>query len=204
MSAPLCARFPLISEAASTRNWWHDLKFVTTLFGELINADFSKVDLGRNWRVCVTPSRPDDTRTSGRAIVAASATLLPGAVLIGDVIISEGCEIGPNCAIFGPTILGPNCYVGPGAEIRRSAIFSHLRMSHMSYLGHSIVGHNVTLAAGFTTAVRNLKRHTVHVKDGDELIDTGHELFGAVIADDFFCRINTEAMPGRVLSAPIL
>ncbi|WP_169332275.1 LbetaH domain-containing protein [Henriciella marina] len=146
-----------------------------------------------------TATRLKEARTSGLSLVSKSAVIHRGVHLIGDVVILDECEIGPNSTIFGPTVIGPGSYVGPGAEIRTTIAVSRLKMAHASYLGHSLVGADVTLSAGFITAVRNLKREFVYLNVDGKLVCTGHKLFGAIIADGFNCRINYEAMPGRVL-----
>jgi UDP-N-acetylglucosamine diphosphorylase / glucose-1-phosphate thymidylyltransferase / UDP-N-acetylgalactosamine diphosphorylase / glucosamine-1-phosphate N-acetyltransferase / galactosamine-1-phosphate N-acetyltransferase len=118
--------------------------------------------------------------------------------LVGDVIVDANCELGPNAVVFGPSYIGPDSYLGPNAEIRRSLVHSGLVMSHTGYLGHSVVGSNANLAAGFITAVRNLKRETVHLKVDGTLIDTGLKHFGAIIPNEYESRVNTVLEPGRL------
>lgn len=198
----LLARLPKLTRLIALEHWWGDTRAALDAFDELSQLSLNRSDAPSDWRVERTPCRPSTSRKHGISLIAPSSTVLPNVTLLGDVVIAEGCEIGPNCTIFGPSIIGPNSYVGPNAEIRRSLVLSDLTLSHYSYLGHSVVGRDVNLAAGFTVAVRNLKRGTVHVKIGEQLADTGHYHFGAIIADGFFCAINSCALPGRVLVQP--
>jgi NDP-sugar pyrophosphorylase family protein len=144
-------------------------------------------------------SRPGDGPRT--ALVHETAVLHPGTALVGDVVIARDCELGPNAAIFGPTVIGPNAYIGPNAEVRRSLIFGGLVASHACYIGHSIVGRRANIAAQTVTAVRNLKRPTVHLLIDDRLHDTGLELFGALIGDDVQTACDVTIMPGRRIGA---
>lgn len=200
----IVARLPAIERLCLRDHWWDDLGLVLKAFDELTKLKLSLADTTSGWRATETVVRPNAETSAGTAIIHESTTILPGSVLVGDVVIGPDSEIGPNCTIFGPTVLGPRTYIGPCAEVRRIFSMSDLTVSHYSYVGHSIVGRRVNLAAGFTVAVRNLTRETVHVKIGDSLVSTGHEHFGAIIADDFYCSINTSVMPGRVLSTPLI
>lgn len=197
-------KLPHLKVLFASNQWWSDITLVLKVFEELARMNLSEMTTVSGWLSLKTPTRPRDPRDCGVALVAESTTIMPGSILVGDVVICEGCEIGPNCTIFGPTIIGPGSYIGPGAEVRRSLIFSALKLAHRSYLGHSIVGRRVNLGAGFTVAVRNLKRGTVHLKMDDRLFDTKLKMFGAIIADDFYCSVSTTVMPGRILIEPLI
>ena len=138
---------------------------------------------------------------AGHALVHRTATVHQGVSLFGPVLIGPGCEIGPHASIFGPTVVQPDSYVGPSAEIRRSLLLSGAEISHLSFVGHSVIGRNVRLGAFFCSAVRNLRRGTVHILRAGTLIDTGEERLGCVIADGIETGVHTTVMPGRRLVA---
>ncbi len=202
--AVLYSKLPHLKILISQDQWWHDTTLVMKVFEEITQVNLSDIEPILGWQLLKTITRPANPRSYGTALVEESATILPGSIIVGDVVICNKCEIGPNCTIFGPTIIGPNSYIGPGVEIRSSLIISDLKLAHRSYLGHSIVGRDVNLGAGFTVAVRNFKRKTVHLKYKNQLIDTKRTMFGAIIADNFYCSVNTTVMPGRILSDPIV
>lgn len=81
----------------------------------------------------------------------------------GPVLVGPSCEVGPNASIFGPTVIEGRSYVGPSVEIRRCLLLAGAEVSHMSFLGHSVIGRRATLGAFFCSAVRNLRRRTVQV-----------------------------------------
>ncbi len=193
-----------IGKIVTTNEWWAQPHLCLSAFRQLTQLKLDRSPPNPYWTCQPTLPRSKKEEPIGSALIHTSTTVHPGTHFVGDVLVCEGCEIGPNCSIFGPTIIGPKSYVGPGAEIRRSLIFSRLTLAHVSYLGHSVVGRRVNLGAGFITAVRNYKRGTVHLKSDGILFDTGFTMFGAIIADDFLCRINTSVMPGRLLNEPLI
>jgi UDP-N-acetylglucosamine diphosphorylase / glucose-1-phosphate thymidylyltransferase / UDP-N-acetylgalactosamine diphosphorylase / glucosamine-1-phosphate N-acetyltransferase / galactosamine-1-phosphate N-acetyltransferase len=137
----------------------------------------------------------------GHALVHRTATVHAGVSFFGPVLIGPGCEIGPNASLFGPTVVQANAYVGPGAEIRRCLLLDGAEISHLSFVGHSVIGRNVRLGAFFCSAVRNLQRGTVHVLQAGTLVDTGEQRLGCVIADGTETGVHTTVMPGRRLVA---
>ena len=133
----------------------------------------------------------------GHALVHESSLLHTGVNLFGPVLIGPDCEIGPNATIFGPTVIEGGSYLGPSVEIRRCLLLARAEVSHMSFLGHSVIGRRAALGAFFCSAVRNLRRGTVHVIQAGTLADTGERRLGCVIADDVETGVRTTVMPGR-------
>jgi UDP-N-acetylglucosamine diphosphorylase / glucose-1-phosphate thymidylyltransferase / UDP-N-acetylgalactosamine diphosphorylase / glucosamine-1-phosphate N-acetyltransferase / galactosamine-1-phosphate N-acetyltransferase len=138
---------------------------------------------------------------AGHALVHRTATVHQGVSFFGPVLVGPGCEVGPHASIFGPTVVQSGAYVGPSAEIRRSLLLAGAEISHLSFVGHSVIGRNVRLGAFFCSAVRNLRRGTVHILRAGALMDTGEERLGCVIADGTETGVHTTVMPGRRLVA---
>ena len=133
----------------------------------------------------------------GHALVHESSVVHGGVNLFGPVLVGPSCEIGPNATIFGPTVVEGRSYIGPSVEVRRSLLLAGAEVSHMSFVGHSVIGRQVALGAFFCSAVRNLGRGTVHMLRGGALVDTGERRLGCVIADGVETGVHTTVMPGR-------
>jgi NDP-sugar pyrophosphorylase family protein len=141
----------------------------------------------------------------GHALVHRSSLVHGGVIFFGPVLVGPDCEIGPNATVFGPTVIESGTYLGPSAEVRRSLLLNGTEISHMSYVGHSVIGRNVCLGAFFCAAVRNLRRGTVHVMRGGALTDSAERTLGCVIADGTETGVHTTVMPGRrVVRTPVL
>lgn len=123
--------------------------------------------------------------------------ILPGVVIEGNVLIGKNCHIGPNCYIRGNTSIGDNSIIGNAVEIKNSIIYPHARISHLSFVGDSIIGSHVNLGAG--TIISNFrhdgKNHRMMI--AGELVDTGREKMGAIIGDGVRTGINTSIYPAR-------
>lgn len=140
---------------------------------------------------------------NGNLDLGDGSILLSGVYIMGNVVIGEGCQIGPNCCIRGCTAIGDNCRIGQGAEIKNSIIMDDVKISHVSYVGDSIIDTGVDLGAG--TMVANFRhdgKNHFSVVDG-KLIDTGRNHFGTIIGANVHTGVNTSIYPGRKLSANV-
>ncbi len=74
-----------------------------------------------------------------------SAEIRPGSFIEEPVAIGDGCVIGPNCFVRKYSCIGRNCKVGNAVEIKNSIIMENSFVSHLSYLGDSIIGINCNI-----------------------------------------------------------
>lgn len=131
----------------------------------------------------------------------------------GTVRIGKGTVIKSGTYIEGPVFIGKNCVIGPNAYIRPyttigdkvrlrgevvdSLIMDNTTAKHSCYIGHSVIGEKVNIAAGTVTADyrHDGKSHSTPVKG--KTVDTGMRKLGAFIGDDVRTGINTSIYPGR-------
>ncbi|AFZ74459.1 bifunctional sugar-1-phosphate nucleotidylyltransferase/acetyltransferase [Natronobacterium gregoryi] len=132
----------------------------------------------------------------GNVVVESGATVKPGAVIEGPVLIRSGATVGPNAYVRGATLLGEDVSVGNAVEIKNSVLLAGTSVSHLSYVGDSVLGRNVNFGAG--TTVANLRHDDADVKytvKGDR-ISTGRRKFGVVVGDGVKTGINSSLTPG--------
>jgi hypothetical protein len=136
--------------------WWEDelqgLHVVRALTALVLPADC------HGYRLVDNPPSPR-WDWQGHALVHKSSLLHTGVNLFGPVLIGPDCEIGPNASIFGPTVIEGRSYLGPSVEIRRCLLLARAEVSHMSFLGHSVIGRRAALGAFFCSAVRDAGRY---------------------------------------------
>lgn len=120
-----------------------------------------------------------------------------GAYIEGPVVIGENCNIGPNCFIRPHTSIGNNCKIGNAVEIKNSIIGDNSAVGHLSYVGDSVLGINVNIAAGTITANLRHDNKTVASLVKDNLVDSGRRKLGAIIGDGAHTGIHTSIYPGR-------
>ncbi|MFH1294663.1 MAG: bifunctional sugar-1-phosphate nucleotidylyltransferase/acetyltransferase [Candidatus Aenigmatarchaeota archaeon] len=139
----------------------------------------------------------DKAHIEGKVFIGRGTRVLPGACIEGPVMIGENCVIGPNCHIRPYTTIGDNCKIRNGAEIKGSIIGNVAKGFHQSYVGNSILGNDVNIAAG--TIITNWRHDNQNIKTwiNGQLVDTGCRKFGAVIADGCRLGAGTIIYPGR-------
>ncbi len=132
----------------------------------------------------------------GVLILGKNSVIMTGAYIQGPVIIGDDCVIGPRAFIRGHTFIGNNCKIN--AEVKNCVIYDNTNIAHSnSYIGDSVIGYNVNLGSGTTTA--NLRHDNANVKSfvKDKLVDTGRRKLGTIIGDNVHTGIFTQIYPGR-------
>jgi len=139
----------------------------------------------------------DNVHLNGIVSIGENTTVKSGAYIEGPVVIGKNCIIGPNCYIRGCTSIGDNCIVGHNVEIKNSIIMDHTKISHLSYIGDSIIAEGVNVGAGFISAnVRHDGKNVLSMVKG-KLFDTKMKKLGTIIADGVKTGVNTAIYPGR-------
>lgn len=119
-----------------------------------------------------------------------------GTYIEGPVLIGEGCDIGPNCYIRPYTSIGNSVRVGNGCEVKNSIVMDGAHISHLCYVGDSVIGERCNLGAGTITANLRFDGKDVEVRMGNEMISSGRRKLGAFIGDEAQTGVNVSLMPG--------
>lgn len=132
----------------------------------------------------------------GHVIVGKNTIIRSGTYIEGPVFIGENCIIGPNSYIRPYTVLGNHVRIGASCEIKASVIMDHTHISHLNYVGDSVIGEHVNFGAGTITANLRLDNRTVKVTLKGKRVDSGRRKLGAFIGDYVKTGINVSLMPG--------
>jgi NDP-sugar pyrophosphorylase family protein len=141
-----------------------------------------------------------------------------GAPVIGDcVFIGEGTVVEPGAYIKGPAWIGPNCQIRHGAyirenvivgegsvvgnssELKNSLLFNGCQVPHFNYVGDSILGAKVHLAAGVIVSNLKLDGDFITLRLEHAILATGLRKFGALIGDGAEVGCNAVINPGSIL-----
>ena len=154
----------------------------------------------------IRPNIPQGERNGayvrGNLQLGENTEILPGVVIEGNVIIGDHCRIGPNCYIRGNVSIGNNCVVGQGVEVKNSIIGNRVFISHLSYVGDSILGDDVNIGGGtiFSNFRHDEQLHRCMNKDGI-LMNTDRLKLGAILEEGVKTGANSVILPGRRLAA---
>ncbi|MDD4628421.1 MAG: NTP transferase domain-containing protein [Candidatus Peribacteraceae bacterium] len=149
--------------------------------------------------------------------ISNKATIHRSAVIEGNVVIEEGAKVMAHASVVGPCFIGKrsvvannalvrgssigdDCVVGFATEVKSSVLHSHV-WTHMTYLGDSIVGRNVSFGAGSTTGNLRLDEGVISSVIQGEDIPTGLVKFGSAIGDNCRFGIRTAMNPGVKIGA---
>ncbi len=131
-----------------------------------------------------------------------------GPVILGENVKVESgtklngpCVIGQDSIVYGGRV-GPNVYTGPvcriSAEIEYTIMTGYSNKHHYGYIGHSMIGEWVNIAAGTTTSNLKTTYGEIKVKMGDKVVHTGRQFFGSVLGDHVRTMVDTTLMTGRL------
>ncbi|MBU0536114.1 MAG: NTP transferase domain-containing protein [Nanoarchaeota archaeon] len=141
----------------------------------------------------------------GEVIIGKGTVVKSGVYIEGPAVIGEDCVLGPNAYIRPSTSIGNNVKIGHEVEIKNCIIMDNSAVPHLTYLGDSIIGENVNIAAGCVTGnlrhdkgiIRTSMKKEVEGEVKEELVETGLTKFGTVIGDNARLGVKTIIYPGR-------
>ena len=178
-----------------------------TVIGHKTSKDW--IDVGRPWELIeVNEELIGKLKTEIKGTVEAGAVIhgevfldegsviKAGVYIEGNVYIGKNCDIGPNSYIRGNTYFGDNVHVGNAVEIKNSIIMENTKVSHLSYVGDSVIGSNCNIAAGTNIANLRFDNATIKTKIKNQKIDSGRRKLGAIIGDSVKTSINSSFSPG--------
>ncbi len=151
----------------------------------------------------------DDIREQS---IHSSATVHPTAVITGNVILKEGVKIMPHATVVGPCFvgkdsiiannalvrgssIGESCVVGYNSEVKGSIFHSDI-WTHMTYIGDSVIGRNVSFGGGSVIGNLRLDEQPISSVVNGREIDTGLVKFGTIIGNNCRLGIQTGMNPG--------
>jgi len=139
----------------------------------------------------------DHVTIKGAVKIGEHSLVRSGTYLEGPVTIGKNCIIGPNSFIRDCTSIGDNCIIGHNVEIKNSIIMDKTYISHLSFVGDSVIGSEVELGAGFIAANARHDNNNVLSMVKGKLFDTRMKKLGTIIGDGVKTGVNTVTYPGR-------
>jgi bifunctional UDP-N-acetylglucosamine pyrophosphorylase/glucosamine-1-phosphate N-acetyltransferase len=177
-------------------------------------SEFYWNDIGRPWDILqankyfldklvsnIVGIVEDGVTLKGEVHIGKGTLIKAGTYIEGPVYIGKNCTIGPNAYIRPYTSLGNNVRVGNSSEIKNSVVFSNTHMSHLSYMGDSIIGENVNFGAGSIISNVRLDKREIFMDIKGTPQNTGLKKFGAIIGDNVQLGIQAMIMVGKKIGA---
>lgn len=144
--------------------------------------------------------------------ISPQAKIAKTAEISGKVVVEEGVRIFEGAVIKGPCYIGKNCIVGNNTMIRESDLEegcvtgfnsditrSYLGAQswfHTNYIGDSVIEGDFGMGSGAVLANLRLDDHTIRVKVGEDLVDSGRHKLGLIAGKGSRVGVNAATMPG--------
>jgi len=124
-----------------------------------------------------------------------------GTVIEGHVRIGRHCTIGPNAFLRGAVCMGDGCVVGNAVEVKNSILGNAVFVSHLTYIGDSVVEDDVNVGGGCIFSNFRHDGGEIRMPWDGSLQHTGTNKLGCCVGSG--CRIGCKCviLPGRVLPA---
>jgi len=140
-----------------------------------------------------------DPEIGEQVYIGPDTVIEPGAYIKGPAWIGPNCQIRHGAYIRENVIVGAGSVVGNSCEIKNSILFNNCQVPHFNYVGDSILGAKVHLAAGVIVSNLKLAGDVITIRVGEAVVSTGLRKFGALIGDGAEVGCNAVLNPGSVL-----
>jgi NDP-sugar pyrophosphorylase family protein len=134
-----------------------------------------------------------------RVFIGEGTVIEPGAYIKGPAWIGANCEIRHGAYLRENVIVGAGSVIGNSSEIKNSLLFAKCQVPHFNYVGDSVLGARVHLAAGVIVSNLKLDGTLIDVRAAGGLVSTGLRKFGALIGDGAEVGCQAVLNPGSVL-----
>jgi NDP-sugar pyrophosphorylase family protein len=140
------------------------------------------------------------TPTIGEHVFIGEGTVVePGAYIKGPAWIGPNCQIRHGAYIRENVIVGAGSVIGNSSEIKNSFLGQGCQVPHFNYVGDSILGAKVHLAAGVIVSNLKLNGDFITLRMAHAILTTGLRKFGALIGDGAEVGCNAVINPGSII-----
>lgn len=175
---------------AAEVNNWHHMTYPWDLLSA--NEEFLKGHVG-----AINGIVEPGATLKGEIYVGEGALVKNGAYIEGPAYIDRNATVGPNCFIRAFTYLDEWVRVGNGVEIKNSIIHEQTYISHLSYVGDSVIGSYCNLGAGTVCANLRFDNNNCFVNVNGAKVDTGRRKLGLMMGDNSQTGINSTINPAK-------
>lgn len=189
----LCKEFPY--EAVPYVGHWQAVKYPWHLL-DLLESIIPPVKKPFIPKSCTIHST---AVIEGSVLLGEGVRVMAHATIVGPCFIGNDSIIGNNALVRGSSV-GERCIIGYNTEIARSVLADDV-WTHSSYVGDSVLGPNVSLAAGTATGNLRLDEELISSVVQGERIPTHRKKFGAILGEGCRTGIHTCLLPGVKIGA---
>ncbi|MCW1292944.1 MAG: sugar phosphate nucleotidyltransferase [Candidatus Parvarchaeota archaeon] len=173
---------------------WHDLTYPWDILE--INSFLIKRLKGE-----IYGEVESNVHMEGQIYVGKGSRIRSGSYIEGPVWIGNDVDIGPNAYIRPFSSISSNSRIGNACEVKDSVIYRNVHISHLSYVGDSVIGENTNLGAGTITANLRLDDKDIVAHIEGNKIPTNRRKLGCFIGPNVKTGVNVSINPGIKIGA---
>lgn len=132
---------------------------------------------------------------TGNVVIEDGTVVMEGATVKGPCFIGKNSYIGTNALVRDSVSIGDNCVIGSNLEVKNSVILDGTT-THSGFIGDSIIGNNVKIAAYFCSGNVRLDRESVRVTTPKGEVDSRLGSLGVLMGSRVNVGIRVSTMPG--------
>ncbi len=140
----------------------------------------------------------------GPVVIRKGAFIKSGTRIEGPVFIGKNVVVGPNAYLREGSVVRDGCKIGHSVEIKNSILGEKSRVSHLSYVGDSVLGRECSLGAGTITANLRFDGKEVKAKVKRKMVNTRRRKFGCALGSGVKTGVNVSLMPGVLLGKEVV
>ena len=135
--------------------------------------------------------------TAGPVWIGARVTVQPHSYIEGPCYIGDGTLVQPGAVVHEGCSVGPVCKIG--GELEASIFHGYSNKQHDGFLGHSIIGSFVNIAADVVASDLKNTYGTIRVPINGREVDSGEMFVGLTVGDHSKAGINVSFPTGAVV-----
>ncbi|MCD6487988.1 MAG: NTP transferase domain-containing protein [Desulfurococcales archaeon] len=132
----------------------------------------------------------------GPVYIGENTIVRSGSYIEGPAYIDEDVTIGPCARIRPYSVICRGSRIGFAVEVKESVIFEKVFVSHLSYIGDSVICEEVNFGAGTVTANLRFDNKPVKMMIKGKKISSRRKKLGAIVGARVKTGINVSLMPG--------
>ncbi len=145
----------------------------------------------------------ESAKINGTVYISKGVKIMDGAVITGPAYLGENVYVGSNAILRGGVVLERGVVIGAGMEVKNSVVFDE-STTHSGFIGDSVIGKKVKIAAGFITGNVRIDRKDISTFVKNEKISTNRKYLGVFIGDDSSVGIHVGTMPGVIIGSNVV
>ncbi len=191
----------LVREGELAASIWEDEWIDVAYPWDILRANEIIMNSWRSAHIAGSVRFMGDVRIEGPVYIEDDVEIRSGTIVIGPSYIGAGSFIGNNVLIRKYTSIGPESAIGYGVELKNCILFGKTKIGRLSFIGDSVMGHNVDIGSGTMTVNRELDGETIKTRVNEKLTDTRLSKLGAFVGDDVNIGASNTILAGTIIKS---